>query len=150
MTDSTSPSVNLKCIVFTALLASGYWYLPPKNKYVLISLAYFPYLALAWYDWIYSCTHNFGPTYLAHFYSWGKPQNSRQIQIYKNWAPNIKRKVQLVDLCVAAIIVLLIPKFLNWQPKKELSEEERKKSENIGFVALLITIGTIGWLRYYK
>jgi hypothetical protein len=67
------------------LLAGGYWYLPSRNKYVLAALAYFPYLALAWYDWIYACQH--GPTYLAHFYSWAKPQGSRQIQIYKNWAP---------------------------------------------------------------
>lgn len=148
--DYTNPSVNLKCIVFTALLASGYWYLPPKNKFVLVSLAYFPYLAIAWYDWIYGCKHNFGPTYLAHFYAWGKPQNSSQIQIYKNWAPSIKRRVQIVDLGVAVIILLLLPKFLNWQPKKELTEEERKKSEHFSILLLIITIGTLGWLRYYK
>ena len=107
--DYTPPAVNLKCIVFTILLASGYWYLPSRNKYVLIALAYFPYLALAWYDWIYACQHNFGPTYLANFYSWAKPQGSSQIKSYKNWAPEIKRKVELVDIAVAVALLLLLP-----------------------------------------
>ena len=107
--DTTPPALNLKCIIFTVLLASGYWYLPSRNKYVLAALAYFPYLTLAWYDWIYACQHNFGPTYLAHFYSWAKPKGSRQIQIYKNWAPDIKHKVQYVDISIALLLLVLLP-----------------------------------------
>lgn len=48
-------SLNIKCIIFTLLLAGGYWYLPRRNVYVLLALLYFPYLALAWYDYAYKC-----------------------------------------------------------------------------------------------
>ena len=47
---------NIKCVVFTALLSGGYWYLPPKNLVVLILLLWFPYIALAWYDYAYKCS----------------------------------------------------------------------------------------------
>jgi hypothetical protein len=40
-------SVNIKCIIFTAILAGGYWYLPPKNLWILAFLIWFPYIALA-------------------------------------------------------------------------------------------------------
>jgi hypothetical protein len=53
---------NLKCIVFTAVLAGGYWYLPHKNVYILLFLLWFPYLALAWYDWSYNCQSKLMPT----------------------------------------------------------------------------------------
>jgi hypothetical protein len=53
---------NLKCVVFTALLAGGYWYLPPKNFVVLALLLWLPYIALAWYDYAYKCTPALGPT----------------------------------------------------------------------------------------
>ncbi len=48
-------ALNIKCIVFTALLAGGYWYLPPKNLWVLVFLLWFPYVAMAWYDYSYEC-----------------------------------------------------------------------------------------------
>jgi hypothetical protein len=53
---------NLKCIVFTALLAAGYWYLPPKRLWILVFLLWFPYIALAWYDWSYGCQAKLMPT----------------------------------------------------------------------------------------
>lgn len=46
---------NVKCVIFTALLAGGYWYLPPKNLVVLLLLLWLPYLAMAWYDYAYEC-----------------------------------------------------------------------------------------------
>jgi hypothetical protein len=46
---------NIKCIIFTALLAGGYWYLPPKNLWVLVFLLWAPYVSLAWYDYSYDC-----------------------------------------------------------------------------------------------
>jgi hypothetical protein len=52
---------NIKCIVFTALLAGGYWYLPPKKLFVLFFLLWFPYIAMAWYDYAYQC-HGLKPT----------------------------------------------------------------------------------------
>lgn len=149
MSDLTPPAVNLKCIVFSFLLAGGYWFLPERNKYVLVALIYFPYLALAWYDWIYACKHNFGPTYLAHYYSWAKPQNSSQIQIYKNWAPSIKKKVIAVDLAIAALLVIILPLFIQWKPKKKTDEEERR-AKNIAIVSLILVVGVFVWLRLKK
>ena len=48
-------SLNIKCIIFTLLLAGGYWYLPKRKLWILLALLYFPYLALAWYDYVYKC-----------------------------------------------------------------------------------------------
>ena len=55
-------ALNLKCIIFTAILAGGYWYLPHKNLWVLAFLIWFPYIALAWYDYSYDCKDKLGPT----------------------------------------------------------------------------------------
>lgn len=46
---------NIKCVIFTALLAGGYWFLPHKNLWVLFFLLWFPYIAMAWYDYAYEC-----------------------------------------------------------------------------------------------
>jgi hypothetical protein len=53
---------NWKCIIFTAILAGGYWYLPHKNRWVLAFLIWFPYIALAWYDYSYNCQDKLKPT----------------------------------------------------------------------------------------
>ena len=144
--DQTPPALNLKCIVFTWLLTLGYWYLPPRNKFVLLALSYFPYLALAWYDYIYACKHNFGPTYLAHFYSWAKPQNSRQIQIYKNWDPKIKNKVILIDLAVLVALLLLIPAFIKWNPQ-DMTEAQKKTATHRAYFVLGAVILVFLYLR---
>ncbi len=53
---------NIKCVIFSAIIAGGYWYLPPKNLWVLFFLLWFPYLAMAWYDYMYECRNKLGPT----------------------------------------------------------------------------------------
>jgi hypothetical protein len=53
---------NIKCIIFSLAIAGGYWYLPPKNFWVLFFLIWFPYIALAWYDYSYNCRDKLGPT----------------------------------------------------------------------------------------
>ena len=53
---------NMKCILFTAAIAGGYWFLPPKNFWVLFFWLWFPYIALAWYDYSYNCRDKLGPT----------------------------------------------------------------------------------------
>jgi hypothetical protein len=53
---------NLKCIIFTAIIAGGYWFLPPKNWAVLIFLLWLPYVAMAWYDYSYDCRDKLQPT----------------------------------------------------------------------------------------
>ena len=55
-------ALNIKCIIFTAILAGGYWYLPPKNLWILAFLIWFPYIALAWYDYSYNCQDKLKPT----------------------------------------------------------------------------------------
>ena len=53
---------NIKCVIFSMLIAGGYWYLPHKNLWVLSFLLWFPYIALAWYDHAYDCQNKLGPT----------------------------------------------------------------------------------------
>ena len=53
---------NVKCILFTAALAGGYWFLPSKNLIVLLVLLWLPYVAMAWYDYTYDCANKMGPT----------------------------------------------------------------------------------------
>ena len=102
------PAWNVKCIVLTAFLAICYLFFPSKNYIVLGCILYFTYLALAWYDYIYNCKRNMGPTYLSLFYSKFKPQNSEQIKNYNNWHPKIKRRVQIVDYSILGIILIII------------------------------------------
>lgn len=53
---------NLKCIVFTAALAGGYWALPPRRWWVLAVLLWLPYVSMAWYDEMYQCSDKMHPT----------------------------------------------------------------------------------------
>lgn len=53
---------NIKCIIFTILIAGGYWFLPPKNVYALFFLLWIPYVAMAWYDYSYDCQDKILPT----------------------------------------------------------------------------------------
>jgi hypothetical protein len=53
---------NIKCIIFTLIIAGGYWFLPNKKWYILLFLLWLPYVALAWYDYIYNCEDKLKPT----------------------------------------------------------------------------------------
>ena len=53
---------NVKCIVFSLLLSLGYWFAPHRNLWILAFLIWFPYIALAWYDWAYKCQDKLHPT----------------------------------------------------------------------------------------
>jgi hypothetical protein len=53
---------NIKCIIFTLVIACGYWFLPKKNIWILLFLLWFPYIALAWYDYSYNCQDKLLPT----------------------------------------------------------------------------------------
>jgi hypothetical protein len=118
MSYNVQPVVNWKCLVFTLYSFLLYWVLPKHNKWILLSVLFFPYLILAWYDYYYSCQRNMGPTYLSLFYSWGKPQESEQIKEYQNWNPEIKKKVRIVDLSILVVLLLCLPMFLRWNPGK--------------------------------
>lgn len=53
---------NIKCIVFTAAIAGGYWWLPPRSVLTLLFLLWLPYVAMAWYDYMYDCRDKMQPT----------------------------------------------------------------------------------------
>jgi hypothetical protein len=53
---------NVKCIVFTAVVAGGYWFAPAKNVLVLLVLLWLPYVSMAWYDYVYQCNYKMQPT----------------------------------------------------------------------------------------
>lgn len=55
-------SFNVKCIVFTAAVAGGYWWFPPRKWWVLALLSWLPYVAMAWYDHAYDCRDRMDPT----------------------------------------------------------------------------------------
>lgn len=55
-------SFNVKCIVFTAAAAGGYWFLPPRTWWVLALLLWLPYVSMAWYDFFYKCRDTMDPT----------------------------------------------------------------------------------------
>lgn len=112
------PTWNVKCIIFTLLLAVGYWYLPRRNKWILLALLFFPYLALAWYDYLYACEEDLGPTYLSLFYAWLKPRGSQQIQDFRRWDPEIRRRVLIVDGILLVLVLSLVPWFIRWKPSK--------------------------------
>jgi len=109
---------NLKCIVISLFLAAGYWYLPKKNKWVLLGILYFIYLAIAWYDHWYDCRRNaLGPTYLKFFYSWAKPKDSYQNILYANTCKKLNNKILFIDMLVLFCGIILLPSFLKWRPK---------------------------------
>ena len=55
-------SFNVKCIAFTAAVAGGYWWLPPRRWWALALLLWLPYVAMAWYDYTYDCADKMQPT----------------------------------------------------------------------------------------
>jgi len=111
------PGTNVKCIIITLILAIGYWYLPPKNKWVLLAILYLTYLAIAWYDHLL-CDTQFKPTYLKMFYQYFKPQDSPQVIQYKNMCPKVAKRIFTVDVIILIILLLLTPSFLSWNPVK--------------------------------
>ena len=106
---------NMKCIIISLGLALGYWFAPPKNKWILLGIIYFTYLAIAWYD-RYLCSEPFGPTYLKWYYNWAKPKDSFQSEAYANLCPDIERHILIVDVVILVILVILAPRFLRWNP----------------------------------
>ena len=112
--DNQPFSLNLKCIIFTLLLAGGYWYLPPKKIWILISLLYFPYLALAWYDYIYDCRVGLlQPTIFPfgeYVYLPFKPPDYKER--YANMSLEKKTKIKEYGRFIAAVLFGVILVFL--------------------------------------
>ena len=125
--NNSPPTGNLKCILLTVFFAGGYWYLPPRNKWVLLAIVYFTYLALAWYDHRYDCPRQLGPSYLAHFYAFAKPTHSAQIKTYRHWCPETARRILVVDMVVLVILLALAPIFWRWQHNGAFEENDTSR-----------------------
>ena len=109
-------SFNYKCIALSLGLAGFYWFAPPKNKWLLLGILYFTYLAIAWYDHFFDCRRNsLRPTFLHGFYGALKPQEYRAA--YDAWKPETKRLVSRVDAGILLVLLLGLPFFLRWQPE---------------------------------
>ena len=89
---------NIKCVVLTAIIAGGYWWLPPKSVWVLVFLLWLPYVALAWYDYAYSCQFQMQPTLLP-FGRWlflpFKPPSYKKA--YEDLPPEAKADMDTID-----------------------------------------------------
>jgi hypothetical protein len=107
---------NLKCILLSLALATGYWFAPRRNKWVLLGILYFSYLVIAWYDHIYACQRQLGPSPLMHFYKALKPADSDQMRAYNDLCPETYRIILAFDVVVLVTLVALAPAFLRWRP----------------------------------
>lgn len=110
-------SLNIKCIIFSLVLAGGYWFLPQKSIPVLVALLYFPYLAMAWYDYAYNCSNKLNPT-IFPFGRWlylpVKPPDYKQR--YENLSVESKKTIAKWDrffalLIIGAVIVFGVSRF---------------------------------------
>lgn len=99
-------TANVKCIIFTMFIVGVYFL--PYNKWILLFLLWFPYLLMAWYDEVYNCQREFGPTYLKTFYSWAKPYYSKQNIAYRNLCPKQERQIFIVDAIVLIFLFYYI------------------------------------------
>jgi len=58
--------VNPKCLIISGALAGLYWYLPPKNPWVVGGYLVGGYVALAWYDEMYNCDTRLSANTILH------------------------------------------------------------------------------------
>jgi hypothetical protein len=100
---------NIKCVIFSAMLAGGYWFLPPRNYFVLFFLLWFPYIAMAWYDYMYECRNKLGPTIVPFGrYMW-LPFKPPQYQAeYNKMSESQIGTMSRVDHVVGWTIVILV------------------------------------------
>lgn len=100
---------NIKCVVFSLLIAGGYWYLPHRSVPVLVALLYFPYLAMAWYDYFYSCEYTLQPT-IFPFGRWlylpFKPKDYQEK--YDALAPEAKQSIAQWDRFFGLVLLGLL------------------------------------------
>ena len=112
---------NLKCIYISLVLAASYWFLPPRNKYILVAILYMTYLYIAYYDYIFECKRGFGPSFLRMFYYPFKP-NDKQSILYTRLCVEKDVLIWAVDILVLVLVVWLgVPAFRSWEPKPSIT-----------------------------
>jgi hypothetical protein len=98
---------NIKCIVFTLIVAGGYWYAPPKNVWVLLLTMWAPYVAMAWYDYMYECKDKMQPTIVPfgrYIFLPFKPPGYRRE--YERMAASQHAQMRRVDHAIAWVLVV--------------------------------------------
>ena len=102
--------LNPKCLAFSAFVLSVYWLPHPKAyahrivaAFLLATLAY---VLLAWYDYIYSCTDQLGPTLLGWLSMPFKPQSYRDQ--FNQLPVTYKKRVRTFDVAILLILVSLV------------------------------------------
>ena len=121
---------NIKCIIFTLLIALGYWYLPQKNPFILIFLLWFPYIALAWYDYSYKCQNKIVPTLIPFGrYIWlpFKPQGYKDK--FNKLPPRAIHAMDTLDHITGWTIFLIIFVTISWYIIKHLYTEKQKNNK---------------------
>lgn len=102
--------LNEKCIAFAGLVLAIY-FLPHQAYWqheavFAFVLAMFAYVLMAWYDYIYSCTDMFGPSFFAMFVKWAKPEKHQTD--YEAIPIKWKKAVRTVDILVLLLLVTLV------------------------------------------
>ncbi len=104
---------NIKCIIFTAVLAGGYWFLPKKNLFILLFLLWFPYIAMAWYDYSYQCKDKLEPTAVPFGRAiWLPFKPPEYKQAYEDLPPEKKAIMDRVDHVAAWTILIGLVSFM--------------------------------------
>lgn len=102
--------LNLKCIVFAGFILTIY-FMPHFSKWqhevvYAFVLAMAAYVLMAWYDYWYSCTDTFGPSFFALFVKWAKPEKNQKD--YEALPIKWKKVVRTVDIAVLVILLALV------------------------------------------
>jgi hypothetical protein len=102
--------LNEKCIVFAVFILAIY-FLPHFKAWqheavFAFVLAMFAYVVMAWYDYYYSCTDMFGPSFFALFVKWAKPEKNKAD--YEALPVKWKKIVRTVDIAVLVVLTALV------------------------------------------
>ena len=105
---NTKLSLNVKCLVFSAIVVIIYFLPHPPtiahNIVMLFLLTISAYIGLAWYDVLYDCQDRLKPTYLGWLSKWFKP--AEYSAAYKDLPLKTKKTIRMVDIAVLSIIAV--------------------------------------------
>lgn len=132
-------AINTKWIAFSILLSGGYWVIPSRNKYVAITLLYFGYLAISWYDYLFAQTSFKVPTYMSKLFSWAYPPHTTV-----KFDSKIQKNILFADVFLYFLVLLSIPFILHWEPSPE---DTNTKTRN-AWIVFAVCAFTFLFLRY--
>jgi hypothetical protein len=111
--------LNMKCIVFTAIIVFIYWFLP-KNIFYLFFLLWAPYVSLAWYDYYYQCKNKMMPTIVPfgrYLFLPFKPPDYQQE--FKQLPPEAIQSMDVLDhISIWTIIIIVLSSLIFMLNKK--------------------------------